>query len=885
MLLRHLKVALELEADRFNAGMRNAVREAKEFEKTLRPAQELTGLLGTAMAAAGLAVVGPMTAMAKAAANYGDELRDASLRTGAGVADLSKLRFAAEQSGSSFTELSGGLRILAKNMDAAKSGSVEQQKAFREFGVSVTDSVGRMRPMNDVMLDAADRFAQMEDGAEKAALAQQLFGRAGTALIPLLNEGSKGLKAMGDQAQRLGLVISDQAAQAADAFNDTLDQTRAATLGLANSIGAAILPSLTSLAASARDGIITFKDWTNEHQNLTKGIYGVAAAVGGSGGLLIGFSSILAVVPKVKLAMEALGVAASTLGVIAASAAAVGAVYAFRTEIATGLNDAFAGGIHQGERFVGTLQQLAGRAGFEGLSNQIGDSKFRLEEFRMGMERASEVSRRYARAIVVQGEEVSAVSAKIAKAQREAADDSAYFASISAGFAKSTGQVLAEVFGKQSEAVDKARQEFQNMLRPADELNARLGLLQNRFSSDQIVSVYAKQIADAADAQRGHGLAITGTVKELEAEAREMIRVQAAAAQLKTAIDKFVTNRRVEPIIIPPDTAQFIADLTKIPEISLQPVGISAVNKMLNDQAAARTKIIEADEKRRLQAIENERRALERATEDIKRSAGAVFDSMFLKGESVFKSLTNALKGGALSLGRAIFEDVSGALLGPVKKAFDDFMGGILGGISKKLGTVFGGLVGAGGSSGLSAIPSLAGAAPTVLPGVLTGGTSAAGGVASAAGGAASLTGSLISAAGGVVGGVISGIASARQEGTLNAIEYSTRASEIHLRGIIDKILWPMHGLTQFIANESHESNLILDAIYNKLGGGGPSAAAPVVIHDNSKFEFTFNGELTEREKDDLQARFVAALKMNKQGFLDRLNELLRSSGRAVVSA
>src|SRR4030095_5016718 len=101
MALRFLNVELKLLADNFNNGIKAAQKEAKEFEKTTRPMKEVAESMGTVFTVAGVAIVGSMTAMAKSAADYGDKLLDASKRTGASVGELSKLKFAAEQSGAS----------------------------------------------------------------------------------------------------------------------------------------------------------------------------------------------------------------------------------------------------------------------------------------------------------------------------------------------------------------------------------------------------------------------------------------------------------------------------------------------------------------------------------------------------------------------------------------------------------------------------------------------------------------------------------------------------------------------------------------------------------------------------------------------------------------
>lgn len=88
---------------------------------------------------------------------------------------------------------------------------------------------------------------------------------------------------------------------------------------------------------------------------------------------------------------------------------------------------------------------------------------------------------------------------------------------------------------------------------------------------------------------------------------------------------------------------------------------------------------------------------LRKQIDDVKNSAGKIFDDMFIKGEGVFSSLGNMLKGGALSLGRSIFEDIVGALGGPIKAAFEEFFKGLISGPINDLGKAVSGIFGGGG--------------------------------------------------------------------------------------------------------------------------------------------------------------------------------------------
>jgi TP901 family phage tail tape measure protein len=143
----------------------------------------------------------------------------------------------------------------------------------------------------------------------------------------------------------------------------------------------------------------------------------------------------------------------------------------------------------------------------------------------------------------------------------------------------------------------------------------------------------------------------------------------------------------------------------------------------------------------------------------VRDSAGHIFDDMLTKSKNVFSDLNSLLKGGALSIGRTIFEDVTGSLLGPVYDVFKQFfqntikglVDGLLGGIGKSIGGWLGGILGSigGGGGGIGG------------GGILNLGTQALGGVGGIAGLAGLGGAGAVSAFGGVGGATLasSGIA------------------------------------------------------------------------------------------------------------------------------
>jgi hypothetical protein len=176
-----------------------------------------------------------------------DQMNKASQQTGIQVEALSALRHAAELSDVGFEQLITGIGRLSRNMVDTARGVGESRVAFRELGIEVKDAGGNIRPIQDVLGDVADRFAGLTDGAQQTTLALQLFGRGGQALIPLLNKGRESLAELTAEAERLGLVISAETAQAAEDFNDNMTRLRSAVGGLALQIAAEVLPSFVNL--------------------------------------------------------------------------------------------------------------------------------------------------------------------------------------------------------------------------------------------------------------------------------------------------------------------------------------------------------------------------------------------------------------------------------------------------------------------------------------------------------------------------------------------------------------------------------------------------------------------------------------------------------------
>lgn len=183
-------------------------------------------------------------------AETGVSLEVLSRKTGIAVSELSRLQFAANVSHVSAETLDVGLKKLARSMQSAETGTGTAADAFKAMDISVKDSEGHLRPMQDVLGDVAEKFAGYEDGAGKAALAMNLFGRSGADLIPLLDQGREGIADLKAESDRLGATWSAQEAGVAAEYEDSMKKLHASTSAYGRTLSVSLMPSLSALADS-----------------------------------------------------------------------------------------------------------------------------------------------------------------------------------------------------------------------------------------------------------------------------------------------------------------------------------------------------------------------------------------------------------------------------------------------------------------------------------------------------------------------------------------------------------------------------------------------------------------------------------------------------------
>lgn len=253
-----LRVSLGLDTGSYEDGLKKASSNFKAFGTnitTIAGGIQLSKILDKAIEALGdmaMATFKQIDAM--------DKMGKEAQKLGIPVEELSKLSVAAKLSDVEIGELSKSIVQLSKRLvEGADSATDPARRAMQALGISAKTATGEFKSGNQITAEVADRFSRLRDGMEKTTAATMLFGRAGANMIPLLNEGSEGLKKSAEMASKLGLVMGTEASQAAQKFNDNMKLVGLAlTQGVFNVIAEKLLPIFVVLSESLLDLTIKF---------------------------------------------------------------------------------------------------------------------------------------------------------------------------------------------------------------------------------------------------------------------------------------------------------------------------------------------------------------------------------------------------------------------------------------------------------------------------------------------------------------------------------------------------------------------------------------------------------------------------------------------------
>lgn len=215
--------------------------------------------LGSTLTKVGVSMVGFATAVvglsAKAAA-AGANIDDISKRSGVAAKEIQSLAFALEQSGGSIQDLESSFKFLQKAIADARTGTGPAYEAFKNLGKGTLEAVEKTTSTSEKLKILANGFANLTDEVVETDTVTAIFGRGGLVMLPVLNEGAEGIKRFADEAERAGVVLSDDTIAAAAAFDDELAKLKSQLTAVTTEMGAKLIPVI-------KDAVKNWDDWKN----------------------------------------------------------------------------------------------------------------------------------------------------------------------------------------------------------------------------------------------------------------------------------------------------------------------------------------------------------------------------------------------------------------------------------------------------------------------------------------------------------------------------------------------------------------------------------------------------------------------------------------------
>jgi hypothetical protein len=223
----------------------NTARLQSDLGKAVSLAQNAASKFASVFkGVAALAGAGSLGEVVTRSIELGDTLNKAAIKAGITGRAMSELAYAAKLSDVDIGSLSTALKKMQIALSEAASGGKDQNLTLQALGLTIRDLKG-LSPEKQFEL-LGDRINRLKDPSDRARAAVELFGKAGSDLLPLFEQGAEGIRKAREEAQKLGASFSDdQIKKLADA-DDAIKRLKASAEAFALTLTAKAAPALTT---------------------------------------------------------------------------------------------------------------------------------------------------------------------------------------------------------------------------------------------------------------------------------------------------------------------------------------------------------------------------------------------------------------------------------------------------------------------------------------------------------------------------------------------------------------------------------------------------------------------------------------------------------------
>ena len=301
------------ELDKMPGPMAQLEASAKRLSETTGDLAKKTA--GISKVAGG--VLAGAVGLAFKAGQSADELNTLSKQYGIATDTRQRFNYAQELVDVSTDTMLASMTKLTKQVGAGSS-------AFTELGVEIRDANGEYRKTEDIWYDTLEALSKVENETERDILAMELFGKSAKDLSGIIDDGGAALKALGDEAEEAGLILGQDALDAANDFNDAIDRMKATAGAAFMEAGATLantlLPYLERLAEVIQKALEWFGAMDAETQNFILTLVAMVAALSPALSIVSKLSGAIGNLSKVMTFLTSpMGLAVMAIGALIAA--------------------------------------------------------------------------------------------------------------------------------------------------------------------------------------------------------------------------------------------------------------------------------------------------------------------------------------------------------------------------------------------------------------------------------------------------------------------------------------------------------------------------------------------------------------------------------------
>lgn len=305
--------------------LKQAEQEATGFNATAAKISATAGKLsdkfgsladktrGLSMAAGG-ALVG-LAGIAVKAGKDADDLNTLAKQTGVATDELQKMQYASDLIDVDVSSITGSLKKMKKGLDS-------NSEAFQELGVQ-TKKNGQFRDVTDIFYDTVAALSQIPNETERDVKAMEIFGKSADDLAGIIDDGGLSLKQLGEEAENMGVIISQEDLDKANELNDTLDSLKAEIMPTLMQMGIevaqAIMPYIPQIKEAISQVLEILRNVSPQMVIIIGAVLGLVAAISPLFSILSGISGAIS---------AATGGAGALGGALSALAGPIGAIIA-----------------------------------------------------------------------------------------------------------------------------------------------------------------------------------------------------------------------------------------------------------------------------------------------------------------------------------------------------------------------------------------------------------------------------------------------------------------------------------------------------------------------------------------------------------------------------